>query len=289
MRKATINQTDLTVSAIGLGAMLLSIDGRPSREDAIGVIHHALDIGVRFIDGADAYCLDEGDKHHNEALIREAIDRYEGNAADLVVATKGGLMRTGGGWPRNGDPDHLRQTIRESVQALGGEPIQLWQHHAPDPDVPVPTSLAPVREAVEEGLIQHVGVSNYSVEEIERAREVVDVVSVQNKFSVWHRKPLEDGVLEYCDREGLTFLPYSPLGGRRRAKDVPSYDILVEIGDEKDASPYQIALAWLMAKSPVVLPIPGASRKESIEDSSRAADIALSGREVQRMERAIQT
>lgn len=287
MRTTTINGTDFTVSAIGMGAMLLSIDGRPPRSEAIEVIHHALDLGVRFIDGADAYCLDENDKHHNEALIREARDTYDRDPSDLVVATKGGLMRTGGAWPRNGEPNHLRKTIRESHQALGGDPIQLWQHHAPDPNVPVATSLEAVREAVDAGLIRHVGVSNYSVEEIERAREIVDVVSVQNQFSLWHRKPLEDGVLEYCDNEGLTFLPYSPLGGRRRAKDVENYAVLNEVAAEKGASAYQIALAWLMAKSPVVLPIPGVSRKESIEDSVGAADISLSEQEIARIEREV--
>lgn len=287
MRTTTINQTDLTVSAVGMGAMLLSIDGRPPRNEAIDVIHHALDIGVRFIDGADAYCLDEEDKHHNEVLIREALASYKRDASSVVVATKGGLMRTGGGWPRNGHPDHLRKTIRESVESLGGEPIQLWQHHAPDPEIPVTTSLQAVREAVDEGLVLHVGVSNYSVEEIERAREIVEVVSVQNQLSLWHRRPLEDGVLEYCDEEGLTFLPWAPLGGRRRAKEVESYTVLTELGAKKGASPYQIAVAWLMAKSPVVLPIPGASRKQTIEDSVRATEVTLSEDEVRRLEREI--
>ena len=287
MRTRTIDGTGLDVSAIGFGSMHLSIDGRPSRADAIDVVHRALDLGVTFIDGADSYCLDESDKHHNEELLKEAFDRYDGDLSDVVIATKGGLMRTNGDWPRNGDPDHLRQTIRESVEALGGGSIQLWQHHGPDPDVPVEQSLEAVREAVDEGLIDHVGVSNYSVDQIERARDIVDVVSVQNQFSLWHQKPLEDGVLEYCDREGLTFLPYSPLGGRRRAKEVGDYDVLNDLAEEKGASPHQIALAWLMAKSSVVLPIPGASRTETLEDSISAVEVSLSNSEVERIEREV--
>ncbi|MEX0599806.1 MAG: aldo/keto reductase [Rhodothermales bacterium] len=283
----TIGDTDLEVSVIGFGGMHLSIDGRPPRDQALSVVHRALDSGITFIDTADSYCLDEPDKHHNERLIREALEAYEGDRSGVVVATKGGLMRHEGGWPRNGDPDHLRRTIRESVEALGGKPIQLWQHHAPDPDVSIEASLAPVREAVDEGLIRHVGVSNYSVEEIERARNVIRVVSVQNQFSLWHRKPLEDGTLEYCDREGLTFLPWGPVGGRRRAKRVGEHDVLVEMAQARERSPHCIALAWLRAKSPVVLPIPGASRPESIADSAKAADVTLSQDEVKRLEHFI--
>jgi aryl-alcohol dehydrogenase-like predicted oxidoreductase len=287
METTTINGTHLEVSAVGFGAMHLSIEGRPPHESALAVVHCVLDLGITLIDTADSYCKDESDKHHNERLIREALDTYEGDTTGLVVATKGGLMRHGGGWPRNGHPDHLRKTLRESVRALGGAPIQLWQHHAPDPNHSIEASLAPVREAVDEGLIEHVGVSNYSVEQIERARELVEVVSVQNQFSLWHRNPLQDGTLDYCDREGLTFLPFRPLGGRRRAGGIERYDELVELAGDRGVSPHRIALAWLMAKSPVVLPIPGASRPETIEDSSKAFEVALRDDEVRRLETSI--
>lgn len=287
MRTRKLNGTDLDVSAVGFGAMHLSLEGRPSREDAFAVVHRALDSGITFIDTADSYCKNESDKHNNERLIRDALDAYDGDLSSVVVATKGGLMRYGGGWPRNGDPDHLRKTIRESIEALGVDTIQIWQHHAPDPNVPVEESLAPVREAVDEGLIDLVGVSNYSVEQIERAREVVDIVSVQNQFSLWHRVPLKDGTLEYCDREGLTFLPWGPLGGRRRAGRIDQYETLMELSEAKGISPHRVALAWLMAKSPVVLPIPGASRPENIEDASRADEVSLTDDEARRLEQYI--
>lgn len=287
MKTIELGKTGIDVSAVGLGAMHLSLKGRPEREDAVQVIHRALDLGITFIDTADAYCRDESDKHHNEHLVREALDTYTGDTASVHVATKGGLMRYGGEWPRNGDPDHLRRTIRESVEALGGAPIFLWQHHAPDPDVPVTRSLQPVREAVDEGLIKLVGVSNYSVEHLERAREIVDVVSVQNQYSLWHRNPERDGTLEYCEQHSLTFLPWGPLGGKNRAKAFSRYEGLKSVAGARGTSPQVVALAWLRHKSPRILPIPGASIPESIEDSARAAEIELTADEAARIEEAI--
>lgn len=287
MQTRTLGPTSLEVSEIGFGAMHLSLAGRPPEAGAIDVVHHVLDLGVTFIDTADSYCKDESDKHHGERLVRKALGAYEGDTSHVVVATKGGLMRPEGRWTRNGDPEHIRTTIRESVDALGGAPIQLWQHHGPDPEIPVEKSLQPVREAVDEGLIQHVGVSNYSVEQIERARDVVDVVSVQNQYSPWHRQPERDGVLDYCEAHDLTFLPWSPLGGRSRAKDLDEFGELEALADEKGISPQRLVLAWLMARSPAVLPIPGASRIETAEDSIAAADVILTDDEVERIERAI--
>lgn len=289
MHTVQLGNTNVQVSAIGLGAMHLSLKGRPPRAQAVDVFRQALEGGVRFIDTADAYCIDESEKHHNERLVRGALDEI--GEDEVFVATKGGLMRPeGDSWPRNGDPDHLRQTIREShdILAPNGDAIDLWQHHAPDPEVPIEDSLRPVSEAVEEGLIRFVGLSNYTVDQIERAREVVPVVSVQNQYSLWHRTPEENGVLQYCEDEGLTFLPYAPLGGSSRAKRFGEYDDLMQVAGEKDVSPQRLALAWLMHQSPCVLPIPGATRPESIADSARAADLSLSANEARRIGEAVQ-
>ena len=287
MRTTELDTTGIEVSAIGYGAMHLSLEGRPDEEDAVEVLHHALDRGVTFIDTADSYCIDERDKHHNEKLIAKALEQYEGSLNGVIVATKGGMVRPEGRWVRNGQPDHIREAIWESYRALGGgSPIQLWQHHAPDDDVQIEKSLKPVTEAVDDGIIRYVGLSNYSVEQIEQAREVVDVVSVQNQYSPWHRKPEEDGVLEYCEEEGLTFLPYSPLGGRGRAKQLDEYEGLAQVAAEKDVSPQRVVLAWLMAKSPCILPIPGASRLSSIEDSLGAVDVQLTEEEMRRIDEA---
>ena len=287
MESRSFGPTPLSVSTIGFGAMHLSLKGRPDRDAALGVVHRVLDRGVTLIDTADSYCTDETDKHHNEGLLKEALDTYDGDTSDVIIATKGGLMRPEGRWTRNGDPDHLRRTIRESVAALGDRPLDVWQHHAPDPDVRVETSLEPVREAVDEGLIRYVGVSNYSVEQIERARTVVDVVSVQNQYSPWHRTPEDSGVLAYCEQHDLAFLPWSPLGGRSRAKSLDTFDALVEVAADHGVPPQQVVLAWLAARSPAVLPIHGASRTETAEDSIAAATLSLSPDEVAHIDRNV--
>jgi pyridoxine 4-dehydrogenase len=287
MKTTTLNGTDLEVSAMGLGAMPLSLEGRPPRKKAIDVIHRALELGVRLIDTADSYCIDESDKHHNEELIAEALEAWEGETNDVVVATKGGLIRPEGRWETDNDPERLRQTIRESHEALGGdEPIDLWQLHAPGDEYTIEEAVKPAREAVEEGLIEYVGLSNVSVEQIERARDVVDVVSVQNQFNPWRRDPEFNGVLSYCEREDLTFLPWSPLGGSQRVSSLEELDPIAEIAADRDGvSVHQVVLAWLRSKSPVVLPIPGASRTSSIEDSVEALEVRLDAGEVERIDR----
>jgi pyridoxine 4-dehydrogenase len=181
----------------------------------------------------------------------------------------------------------LRQTIRESFAALGGnQPIDLWQYHSPDPDYSIAASLTPAREAVEAGLIRYVGVSNFSVEQIQKARDVVEIVSVQNQYSPWHRQPERDGVLAYCEQEGLTFLPWSPLGGSRRVKSLPEIQPIAQLAKEKNVSVYCLVLAWLRTKSACVVPIPGASKVESIADSVKAAAVHLSAIEVEQIDRA---
>jgi pyridoxine 4-dehydrogenase len=284
MEQTELDNTGITVSEIGLGAMPLSLEGRPDERDAIEVIHHALDLGVTFIDTADSYCTSQDDFHHNERLIGRALEEYPGDTDNVTVATKGGLMRPEGRWVPDGAPDRLAKTIRESWEALGGdEPIDLWQFHAPDPDHSIEESLEPAAEAVEEGIIRHVGVSNFDVDQIERARKVVDVVSVQNQWNPWHREPERNGVLEYCDDEELTFIPWSPFGGGQRAKHLDEVDILEDLATDLATSPYRVALAWMLAESPMVLPIPGATRKESIADSIEAADLDLTDEELKRL------
>jgi pyridoxine 4-dehydrogenase len=286
METKQLGNTDVTLSAIGLGGMPLSLTGRPPESEAIQVIHRTLDLGITLIDTADSYCQDESDKHHNERLIHKALQSYDGDTSQVIVATKGGLMRPNGNWTRNGNPNHLRETIRTSFEALGGtKPIDVWQYHAPDPDYTIEEALQPAKEAVEEGLIRFVGVSNFSVEQIERARNLVNVVSVQNQYNPWHRQPETDGVLDYCQTEGLTFFPWSPLGGRRRVSNLEEIPVLAQLAMEKGASVYQIVLAWLRAKSPCIVPIPGASKISSIEDSVKALAVTLSVAEVERIDR----
>lgn len=287
MRTKELGRTGITISAIGLGGMPLSLSGRPPEQEAYAVIHRALDLGITLLDTADSYCKDETDKHHNERLFYKALQQYEGDTKHVIVATKGGMMRPEGAWTRNGNPDHLRQTIQASFEALGGDkPIDVWQYHVPDTNYSIEASLVPAKEAIAAGLIRYVGVSNFSVEQIQRAREVVDVVSVQNQYNPWHREPERDGVLEYCEQEKLTFLPWSPLGGSRRVKALPDIEAITAIAEEKAVSVYCLVLAWLRAKSPCVVPIPGASKLSSIEDSVKAVEVQLSSLEVERIDQA---
>lgn len=286
METKQLGKTGVTISAIALGGMPLSLSSRPPEAQAIEVIHRALDLGVTLIDTADSYCKDESDKHHNERLIAKALQQYPGDTSHVTVATKGGLMRPDGAWTRNGNPDHLRQTIKVSFESLGGEkPIDVWQYHSPDPDYTIAEALTPAKSAQAAGLIRFIGVSNFSVEQIKQARDVVDLVSVQNQYNPWHRQPELEGVIEYCERENLTFLPWSPLGGSRRVTSLQDIPVIAELAEEKSASVYEIVLAWLRAKSPCIVPIPGASKTSSIEGSVRSFEVKLTDEEVQRIDR----
>ncbi len=286
METTQIGKSGISVSAIGLGGMPMSVYDRPPESRSINVIHRALDLGVTFIDTADSYCKDESDKHHNERLIHKALQTYDGDTSNIVVATKGGLMRPNQSWTRNGNPEHLRETIRVSFETFGGnKPIDIWQYHSPDPDYTIEASLTPAALAQEAGMIKAIGVSNFSVEQIKQARDVVDIVSVQNQYSPWQRQPETDGVLEYCDREGLTFIPWSPFGGRRRHDNLTDIPAIAKLAEEKNVSVYCIVLAWLRSKSPCILPIPGASKTSSIEDSVKATGINLSEAEVQKIDK----
>jgi len=286
METKHLGNTGIAISVIGLGGMPMSLIDRPPESQAIEVIHRALDLGVTLIDTADSYCIDESDKHHNERLIHKALNQYHGDISPVIVAPKGGLMRPEGDWTCNGNPDRLQETIRTSFESLGGEkPIDVWQYHEPDTNYTIEESLAPAKEAVAEGIIRFVGVSNFSVEQIKRARDVVEIVSVQNQYSPWHRQPETDGVLEYCDQEKLTFLPWSPLGGSSRVSRLEDIPVISELAKEKGVSVYTVVLAWLRAKSPCIVPIPGASKVKSIEDSVRSVEVKLSDAEVQKINR----
>ncbi len=286
METKQLGKSGVYVSAIALGGMPMSLSSRPPESESLQVIHRAIELGVTFIDTADSYCKDESDKHHNEKLINKALQTYKGDVSHVIVATKGGLMRPNGSWTRNGNPEHLRKTIRESFEALGGnKPINVWQYHSPDPDYTIEEALKPAKEAVKEGLIRFVGVSNFSVEQIKQAQDVVEIVSVQNQYSPWSRQPEKDGVLKYCEEQQLTFLPWSPFGGSRRHSDLQDIKAIAQLASDKGVSVYCIVLAWLRSKSPSILPIPGASKVSSIEDSVRAVDVKLSDDEVQRIDR----
>ena len=274
---ATENQSntfklgDLNVHRLGYGAMRLTgegVWGRPKDvETAHRVLHRALELGIDFVDTADAYGPDV-----NEEIIAEALHPYPEN---LVIATKGGLTRSGPGeWHPNGRPKHLRQALEGSLKRLKVDTIDLYQFHRPDPDVPFEDSVGTIAEMQQEGKIRHVGLSNVSVEQLDQAQETVEVVSVQNRYNLADRSSEE--VLKACEERGVGFIPWYPIN----TGDLEG-DALREIAEEKGATSAQVALAWLLHKSPVMLPIPGTSSLEHLEENIAASALELSEDEVE--------
>jgi aryl-alcohol dehydrogenase-like predicted oxidoreductase len=277
---------DVQVGAIGLGGMPMSIEGRPEESRSVAAIHAGLEAGVTLIDTADAYHRDAGEVGHNEELIARALRSWGGDTSHVVVATKGGHLRPGdGSWTQNGDPAYLKQAAKESAQRLGVESIGLYQFHRPDPRVPYAESVGALAELLTEGVIQRAGISNASVAQIDEANEVLGgrLVSVQNQFSPAFLSSRDE--LEHCARLGIAFLPWSPLGGISNASELGStHGAFAEVARAHGVSPQQVALAWELALADVVIPIPGASRPESITDSVRAADLVLTSEELEALE-----
>ena len=267
------------VGAIGLGEMPLSVDGRPDEGQAIRTVHAALDAGVTLIDTADAYCQGD-DMGHGERLVARAL---RGRSEDVLVATKGGHTRdAAGNWGTDGSPAYLRKACEASLTALGVDAIGLYQHHRPDPKVPYAETIGALRELVDAGKVRMAGISNADVDQIRLARDICGdaLVSVQNQYAPNFRSSEDE--LRLCDELGLAFLPWSPLGGIGRAKDLGA-GAFAAVAGAHGVSPQRVALAWMLAKSPVVIPIPGSSRPETIIDSAAAADLTLSPEELERL------
>lgn len=271
-----------TVSAIGLGGMPMSIEGRPDEARSVATIHAALDAGVTLIDTADAYHLLADEVGHNEELIAAALRSYGGDTSDVLVATKGGHLRPGDGtWTQDGRPEYLKEAAKASAKRLGVEAIGLYQFHRPDPRVPYSDSVGAIRDLLDEGVIELAGISNANVEQIDLANEILGgrLVSVQNQFSPAFRS--SQGELEHCAALGIAFLPWSPLGGISRAGEVGGrHSAFQEVADAHGVSPQQVTLAWELALAPVVIPIPGSSRPATIQDSLRAAELTLTDDEI---------
>jgi aryl-alcohol dehydrogenase-like predicted oxidoreductase len=276
------------VSAIGLGGMPMSIEGRPEETRSIATVHAALEAGVTLIDTADAYHLNAADIGHNESLIAKALATYGGDSSDVLVATKGGHLRPGNGaWTLDGSPAHLKQACEASLKRLGVEAIGLYQFHRPDPATPYADSIGAIRDLLDEGKIRMAGISNADPAQIREANEILGgrLVSVQNQFSPGFRDSEDE--LRLCDVLGIAFLPWSPLGGISSAGDLgASHSAFRQVAEAHGVSPQQVTLAWMLAKSPVVIPIPGSSRPETIRDSAKAVDLELTDEEFARLDAA---
>ena len=269
---------DLAVHRLGFGAMRVvgpGVWGPPQDRDvALDVLRRVVSLGINLIDTADSY-----GPHFSEQLIHDALYPYpEG----LLIATKGGLTRSGPGqWARNGRPEHLREACERSLRDLRVERIDLYQLHSPDEAVPYEESVGALKELQDEGKIRHIGVSNVSLDQLEQARSIVDVVSVQNRFNLTDRASQD--VLDVCERDGLGFFPWFPLAAGELAR--PGGRV-AQIAAAHDATPGQVALAWLLQRSPVLLPIPGTGSIEHLEENAAAAELELDDEELARLEEA---
>lgn len=279
---------DVQVSAIGLGGMPMSIESRPDEARSIATIHAALDLGVTLFDTADAYHLTATDVGHNESLLARAIASWGGETSSVLVATKGGHLRPGdGSWTVNGRPEYLKQAAEASLGRLGGDAIGLYQFHRPDPEVPYADSVGAIRELLDAGTIRQAGISNANPEQIRLAQEILGgrLASVQNQFSPAFRS--SEPELELCDELGIAFLPWSPLGGIASAGALGErFAVFGRVAADRGITPQVVCLAWEMAKSPWVIPIPGASRPESITNSIQAAEVTLTADELSLLDAA---
>src|SRR5579875_1146439 len=269
---------ELEIHRLGFGAMRLTgegIWGEPKdREKAKQVLRRAVELGVDFIDTADSYGPDV-----SEILIGEALAPYK---AGVVVATKGGLVRTGPNkWLPVGRPEYLEQEVELSLRHLKTDKIDLWQLHRIDPKVPVEESLKPIKKLQQQGKIRFVGLSEVSVKEIEQVRKFIDIVSVQNEYNITTRKSEE--VLEYCEKENIGFIPWFPVAAGKLAQPGGKLD---QFAQKHDATLAQISLAWLLHRSPVMLPIPGTSSVEHLEENLKAANLQLSESDFAELEAA---
>jgi pyridoxine 4-dehydrogenase len=271
MTPTTVNIGDLSVNRLGYGAMRVlgpNVWGEPAdRPGAIRLFRRALELGVNFFDTAESY----GPKT-DELLIAEALHPYP---AGFIIGTKGGLLRPSPGrWDSDARPEKLRQDLEGSLKRLRLERIDLYQLHAPDPKVPLEDSLGAIVDAQNAGKVRHIGVSNVSVKELEKARRVAKIVSVQNRYSMGDRN--SEAVLKECEKLGIAFLPWYPLGAGSAATNKK----LLSVAKKMQATPMQVAIAWLLAKSPVMLPIPGTSSIAHLEENMKAAALALSAEDL---------
>ena len=260
---------DLTVNRLGFGAMRVTgagIWGPPAdRDEAKTVLRRAIELGTNFIDTADSY-----GPHISEELIREALHPYPD---DLVIATKGGLERTGPGqWPTNGRPEHLIEACEGSLRRLELEQIPLYQFHRPDPAVPLEDSIGAIVTLKEQGKIRHIGLSNVTEEQLRRAQRLTPIVSIQNRYNVDDRR--SESLVDLCEQEQMVFLPWAPI------QNLDSNRTVQQLAQRYDATPRQIVLAWLLARSPSILPIPGTGSVSHLEDNVAAAAIKLTPAEV---------
>jgi aryl-alcohol dehydrogenase-like predicted oxidoreductase len=278
---------DLRTPPVGFGAMLLGMEGRPDEARAMRTLHAALDAGVRLVDTAVNYGSNAAELGFSEALVARALASWGGDPAEVLVVCKGGNVRTDDApFLPDGSPANLRRSCETSLRALGVESIGLYLLHLVDPHVPLSVSIGALAQLRDEGKIQHIGISNVGRRQLAEAQTIVDIVAVEDELSPWSLAALP--VARTCEEQGIAFLAYSPLGSRARAADLGrAHPEFAAVARERNVSPQQVALAWLLGLSPVIVPIPSARRPETILDSVAAACCRLTGEQHSRLSNAV--
>lgn len=277
-----IGRTGIEVSAIGLGAWQLSNVNRPPRAQAIELIHRALEAGVDLIDTADAYCRDENDFGHNECLIREALDAWNGTG-EVTVMTKVGRTRPGGRWVTDARPEYIKTACDANLERLGLESIFLYQLHRVDAEIPFEDTLGALADLREAGKIRHIGLSNVSRAQVEQAQALIRVESVQNCCNPWAREDVDSGLITRCAETGVTYFPWHPVGGEEGHRAAASNPVLRELASKYETTPYQLLIAWLLGLGSHVIPIPGATRVASILDNLKATKLDVAREDLARI------
>jgi aryl-alcohol dehydrogenase-like predicted oxidoreductase/predicted kinase len=269
---------------LALGCMRLSTERDRDAATAIAVLHAALDAGVTLLDTAAAYCWSEDERGHNERLIAHALSTWRGDPASIAIATKGGMTRPDGRWVADGRAKRLAADAEESCRALGVQRIDLYQLHAPDPGVPLATSVRALADLQRHGLVARLGLCNVTVSQIEEARRIVELDSIQVEASLWHDRQFLSGVVRYCIDTRLRLLAYRPLGGTKARPRTANNPVLRAIAAECGAAPFDVALAWLAGLSEYIVPLPGATRIETAISLARYRTLRLTEEQTARLD-----
>lgn len=280
-----LGRTEETISSVAYGAMRLSLEGRPETSVAEGVIEAALDAGIKLVDTADVYCRKDEELGHNERLVARVL-RRRADRDRIRVATKAGLRHSGSAWIRDGSPKHIRESCERSLRSLGVDRLFLYQLHAVDGHVLFESTIEALAGLQREGKCAHIGLSNVMVDHIERASRIVDVASVQNRLSPYYRESIGGGVVAACERRGITFLAYRPVGGHCLTAKLRGLAALRDVAARRGISPHRVALAWVRGKGRTVVPLVGATTIEHVTDSARAADLTLDDDEMRAIDEA---
>lgn len=283
--KTKIIANSFPIFSIGLGAMPLSIAGRPSTTDAINVLQTFIELGGNFIDTADVYGLDDTDRGHNERLIRKSLKEM-GKNNNVFIATKGGATRPGGGWGLRGGghPKKLRKACENSLTNLGLSQIDLYYLHGPDPDVPLQDSLEELVKLKEEGKIKNIGIANVNLKQLKTANELTTIAAVQNRCNPFCKDDFKNGVIEFCKLNQIVYVPYCPLGGWSEHGKLASSTQFQYFTTKYNVSSYEICLSWLVNKCDHIIPIPGMDRVEQISSNFHSLEVQIEENDIQKID-----